>query len=524
MTSTETSNSGIHVVEGLARGQAISVDGDSVTAFIAPTPRGPVDRAVEVSSLEEFQRIFDLPGSACRLAGVIRDFFANGGSNAVVVRVSGSDQRARMRLPGPAGDMVLEARNPGASEYLRAAVDYDGIDTTSYSMFNLVLQRLREPDSAWIESQECFRRISIEPTSRDYVGYVLNQSDLAVLVNEAPSARPLPTYEPGSLKQPNYIAGESISFDQPGPTDYDLIGSEHRGTGLNALEHVSDVGMVCLLTESDPGAGPIALLAADSFCRRHQALLLIDPPARWRTVADVMNDQSRAAFSSPNALTWFPNLLIRDDHNDEHQFASAVGAIAAALVAAHRSGVNKLGADPVLLRGSGTRLGSNPNASEAARLKRAGINILRQISPLHLELDGNVTLARNDSLASDWQDLDVRYRVLSILRRIRNATQWTFFHESSPQIWQELTEQISGYLTELHARSILSGQYSSQAFYIKCDRDTNRGLIGKTGEVTFIVGFALRRPGEFLAFRLQRSHGGCRIVELGWDSGLQRAS
>ena len=212
------------------------------------------------------------------------------------------------------------------------------------------------------------------------------------------------------------------------------------------------------------------------------------------------------------------------DRNSDHQAASAAGAVAAALIAANRSGVNKIGSNPVLLRGSGTRLKINPTDSEAARLKRAGINTLRKISPLHWELDGNVTLARNDSLASDWQDLDVRYQVLSILRRIRNATQWTFFHESSPQIWQELTEQISGYFTELHARSILAGQYSSQAFYVKCDRDTNRGLIGKTGEVTFIVGFALRSPGEFLAFRLQRSHGGCRIVELGWDSGLELAS
>ena len=107
MTSTDTS--AIHVEEGLARGQAIPVDSDSVTAFIAPTPRGPVDRAVEISSSEQFEKMFDLPSSNCPLTVVIRDFFANGGTNAVVVRISGTNKRSRMYLPGPAGNLVLEA-------------------------------------------------------------------------------------------------------------------------------------------------------------------------------------------------------------------------------------------------------------------------------------------------------------------------------------------------------------------------------------------------------------------------------
>ena len=116
VTSTDTSASGIHVVEGLSRGQPIPVDGDSVTAFVGPTPRGPVDRPVAVASADEFSRIFDVPGNTCRLGQILRDFFAAGGTNAVIVRISGTSERARMYLPGPAGDLVLEARNPGAAE------------------------------------------------------------------------------------------------------------------------------------------------------------------------------------------------------------------------------------------------------------------------------------------------------------------------------------------------------------------------------------------------------------------------
>lgn len=521
MTSTDTS--AIHVEEGLARGQAIPVDSDSVTAFIAPTPRGPVDRAVEISSSEQFEKMFDLPSSNCPLSVVIRDFFANGGTNAVVVRISGTNKRSRMYLPGPAGNLVLEACNPGASEYLRAAVDYDGIEPGAFGQFNLILQRLRAPDSAWIEAQECFRRISIDPTSRNYVGYVLNQSTLATLVNEAPTARPLATCKSNSLSQPDYADAERSKVEQPAPTDYDLIGSGHLGTGLNALEHISDIGQVCLLGGSGSGPGPIALLAADNFCRLHQAILLIEPPAEWRDVNDPARDAARRVFSSPNAVTWFPGLQVRKSDNEFHS-VSAMGAVAAALVTANRRpGVKSRETAPVFLRSSDLQLTCSLDKADVQRLRRIGINTLTLSSQLHIQLQGNTTLTRNDTLTTNWQELDRRFQVLFILRRIRNATRWTFFHESNTDIWSALTDQIESFLAELHVRSMLAGQHASQAFYVKCDRDTNQGLAGSTGEVSFIVGFALDSPGEYLAFRFQRSQGVCRVVELGWDSGLQLA-
>ena len=78
-TLTDTSNSGIYVVEGPSRGQPILVDGDSVTAFVSPAPRGPVDRAVSVSSPEEFQKIFGVPDYHCRLEFAVRQFLPTAG-------------------------------------------------------------------------------------------------------------------------------------------------------------------------------------------------------------------------------------------------------------------------------------------------------------------------------------------------------------------------------------------------------------------------------------------------------------
>jgi hypothetical protein len=521
----DTSNSGIHVIEGPARGQPIPVDGDSVTAFISPAPRGPVDYAVSISSPEEFQKIFGVPEYNCRLEFAVRQFFANGGRSAVIVRVSGTRARNRIHLPGAAGDLVLEAKNPGPLEHLRASVDYDDLETESdgdsQHSFNLIVQRLRSSGSAWIDAQECYRNVSTDPGSRDYLGYVLSQSELVQLAGSPPRSRPHPTIKPTTVRQAGYVEALAGDVNSPPPTDYDLIGSGAHGTGLNALEHIADIGQVCLVSGAEGAPlGPIALLAADQFCRLNQALLIIDPPPRWASVDDVLRDQERSGFSSPNAVTWYPGVYASNAHG-ERVHTSIVGAIAAAFASAGRiDGVHPLHSDgPVMLRG-GVRLTAQLDNADIRRLARAGINSLIQRSPLHLQLLGNVTQARYGSIAAEWTELDLRHQVLFILRRIRQGTLWTFFHKSKPEIWREVESQVAGFLTELHTRSVLAGEHASLSYFVKCDSDTNAGLLGRPGEIGFVVGFALRRPGEFLSFRFQFSHGDCRVSELGWQTGF----
>jgi len=170
------------------------------------------------------------------------------------------------------------------------------------------------------------------------------------------------------------------------------------------------------------------------------------------------------------------------------------------------------------------RLTARVNEADVQRLSRVGINALVQRSALHLQLQGNVTQARYRSISADWNSLATRQQVLFILRRIRGGTRWTLFNESKPETWEEVAEQVGEFLGKLHDHEVLLGETADEAFFVKCDADTNVGLEGNLGEVVFIVGFAIRRPGEFLAFRFQRTRSGCRIAELGWQMSLERAS
>ena len=237
----------------------------------------------------------------------------------------------------------------------------------------------------------------------------------------------------------------------------------------------------------------------------------------------MLNDQERSGFSSPNAVTWFPAVRTRNAQN-ESIAATMAGAVAAVLSPVHqlKAGLDFKSGGPIMVRGK-AYLAAKVDPADVRRLARAGVNTLMQRSPLHIQLLGDITQARHTGLAGQWNELQLRQQVLFILRRIRYGTSWTSFHRSTPELWQDVRKQVADFLTELHARSLLAGEYAEKSFFVRCDADTNTDMAGRDGEIAFIVGFALRRPDEFLAFRIQCIRGTCRITQLGWQSSIARA-
>jgi phage tail sheath protein FI len=59
----------------------------SVAAFVGRASAGPVDTPVPVRSAAEYAKRFGTPSASTPLSLALRDFFANGGSEAIVVRV-----------------------------------------------------------------------------------------------------------------------------------------------------------------------------------------------------------------------------------------------------------------------------------------------------------------------------------------------------------------------------------------------------------------------------------------------------
>src|SRR5262245_15386613 len=120
--------SGVRTITGVAT---------SITAFIGRALRGPVDEPVTIFSFGDFERQFGGLWVDSTMSYAVRDFYLNGGSQAIIVRLYHSDlmsppddDAATITLPANANSssppLVLVAANVGAwSANLSAHVDHD---------------------------------------------------------------------------------------------------------------------------------------------------------------------------------------------------------------------------------------------------------------------------------------------------------------------------------------------------------------------------------------------------------------
>jgi len=521
---SENANSGIFVSESLSSGQLIPVRRDTVVAFLGSAPRGPVGIPVTMGGVDEYLKRFGVPGCGSPLLDMIRQFFANGGENVIVVRVCSSTRRHRIIFPGPSGMLTLEAINPGPHELLRASIDYDGISPSDLSRFNLVVHRLASRDQPIIEQQEVYRGLSVDIADMNYVEHALLGSELVCVKDKIPEQRPDITFRSGIEVGASYIYSDPDWPETGQLTDYDLIGCNTEGTGLFALEQVPSVDLVSLIPDNQE-IGPVALFTAERYCRARNAILLVDPPVHWHSVSDATRSARESGFASPNVATYFPRPVIPGE-----PLASALGAFAGALAARDaRDGFwSSAENTPLAMRGR-FRLPFDINIEEQYALKRAGINTLRLTGSSRLELTGLVTLNRGSGCITEWDQLHLRRTALIIIDSIARSTRWAAFQENDAGTWAELCDQVRRYLHDLFVAGALSGKNAADAGYVICDRQTSgshhrdKDMVGGDSGVSFNIGFMPLGYG-MQSFRFHQRPAECQIQTLHIEHPVALAS
>ncbi|HSQ22783.1 MAG TPA: phage tail sheath subtilisin-like domain-containing protein, partial [Pyrinomonadaceae bacterium] len=134
--------SGVRTIVGVAT---------SITAFLGRTQRGPANDPTTINSFGDFERQFGGLSSEYPLSYAVRDFYLNGGQQAIVVRVykqpaQNNDGKARFAV---ADDVKLVAASAGDwGKKLRATIDVEVSDdarqrlnvTANDVLFNLIVR------------------------------------------------------------------------------------------------------------------------------------------------------------------------------------------------------------------------------------------------------------------------------------------------------------------------------------------------------------------------------------------------
>ena len=484
----------------------------SIAAFVGRTLKGPVNDPVPVRSFADYSRVFGGLWQPSTLSYAVEQFFENGGRCAVIVRVVNGARPPTLSLPCLSGKLILRGVGAGSREFLRASVDYDGIDAKETDRFNLVVQRVRTAGSEQIEDQEIYRRLTVTPGADRFVADALLESRLIRVQGGVPAARPTRT--------PAAASGASIGYtpsnpdgDDGGPiTDYDIIGSAQAGTGIFALHAAPDINLLCippLARETDVGLS--TLLVAGRFCRDRRAMLVVDPPSSWASSAAALDGMRHWPFRSEDATMFFPRVVAFDRLRGRFELFAPCG-VAAGIIARCDESTPVWSAaegDAPILR-HGMRPAWNVNNSDRVRLANAGINLLQAVRIAPKFATSPRTLASGSAAVSDWRFLAARRLALFVLASVERGTRWMLFERNAQPTWTMARAQVEAFLDSLYAEGAFAGRSGEQSYFVVCDERINTEESMRAGKINLAFGFAATKPGEYHAFIVTHQPSGSR--------------
>ncbi|WP_431267356.1 phage tail sheath family protein [Dankookia sp. P2] len=157
-----------------------------------------------------------------------------------------------------------------------------------------------------------------------------------------------------------------------------------------------------------------------------------------------------------------------------------------------------------------TGLSRSIDKADQAVLNPAGVNCFRWFSTEGALLWGARTLASDPQ----WRYVNVRRLFIMIERSIEANTGYIVFQPNDQRLWRTIRRDISAFLTLLWRQKYLMGATPEQAFFVKCDEETNPPEVTDAGRVETLIGVAPVKPAEFVIFRIGQSQAGATSFEM----------
>jgi phage tail sheath protein FI len=117
--------------------------------------------------------------------------------------------------------------------------------------------------------------------------------------------------------------------------------------------------------------------------------------------------------------------------------------------------------------------------------------------------------ARTLSTASDaeYRYVPVRRLAMFLERSIYNGIQYAVFEPNDEDLWSSLRLNVGAFMMNMFRAGAFQGTTPSQAFFVKCDSETNPQSEIDAGVVNVLIGFAPVRPAEFVVLKISQKAG-----------------
>ena len=508
----EEISSGVRTITGVAT---------SITAFIGRAVKGKQDEPLLISSYADYERMYGGLSVDSTMSYAVKDYFLNGGSQAIIIRIHEGATAAVISVPTVGGSMpgsppnmlTLMASSPGSwGNDISVIVEQVPLTSPLPSPLPAGVYNLKINYKGVQVEQHL--NVSMDPNNPRYLPNVLkNRSEYvlagAITPNSTPTAG---TY---------LVSSTGSDGSVPGYTRY--INGANEQLGLNALYRTDIFNMLCIPPPArgeDTHTSVYALAAKICFDKR--AILIVDPKYSWGDVAaspiavnnvkDASTGYGSLGISSDfarNAALYFP-LLQQSDPNRDGQLDMFVpcGTVAGVIARTDtQRGIWKApaGIDAGL---NGVRgLQVNLTDLENGTLNVLGVNCLRSFPASGRVVWGARTLRGSDQLADEYKYLSVRRTALFIEESLYRGTQWVVFEPNDEPLWAQIRLNIGAFMHNLFRQGAFQGKTPKEAYLVKCDRETTTQNDINLGTVNILVGFAPLKPAEFVIIKIQQLAG-----------------
>jgi phage tail sheath protein FI len=493
----------------------------AITAFVGRTAMGPLTTPVVINSFGDFTRIFGGLNVNSSVSYAVRDFFLNGGGQAVVVRLfnpSATPTNDTATMGFDSGALVLAAANPGAwGGGLSASITQPLRDTpdeatvaaalglapgNEHNIFTVTVTLKGGPT-------ETIRNVTTLPSARSIAATLKTESQLVV-------AQTVPTVvDNGPLRTTTPVLATAS-----GDGNAAALPSTAYDAGFTALTRADVVNIVCVPPDtriagdtswSDTASG-VFVNALNNFCVPHRAMLIVDPPVAWASVADAVSGFTALGISGDaarNAVIYFPRVLEADVllANSTAKTVSC-GIVAGVMAATDGSrGVWKApaGIDAGIAGILGLAL--NMTDQENGQINPIGVNALRTFPIIGSVVWGARTMRGADVLADDYKYLPVRRFALFLEESLVRGLKFAVFEPNDEPLWAQIRLAVGAFLNNLFRQGAFQGRTPAEAYFVKVDNETTTQNDINLGIVNVLVGFAPLKPAEFVIIKLQQIAG-----------------
>jgi hypothetical protein len=317
-----------------------------------------------------------------------------------------------------------------------------------------------------------------------------------------------------------------------------LTGDASGRKGLDVLETVDSVAIVAapgytdpasydaLLTHCEKLKDRVAILdpapeftSLDAFTKVATVTLPVTHAARRRG-RDTESEEapepggtgglgSRPSDGGYGAL-YVPSIVVQDPLDPRVRVVVAPSGHIAGIYARTDStrGVHKAPANEII-RGALAPTYAITH-EEQGQLNQNGVNAIRSFDREGIRVWGARTLA---PAGSEWRYVNVRRLFAMMEKSIERATRWVVFEPNDAPLWKSIVRDVRAFLMLLWRQGALMGATPEEAFFVRCDAETNPPEVVDAGMVVTVIGVAPVKPAEFVIFRIGQGAGGPQIEE-----------